>query len=55
MKIGAVYPQIELHGDPEAVDRIARAVEALGFDHLLIYDHVVGALHADRTPPLWGP
>jgi probable F420-dependent oxidoreductase len=27
----------------------------LGFDHLLAYDHVLGAVHADRTPPLTGP
>jgi probable F420-dependent oxidoreductase len=52
MQIGAVYPQIELHGDPSAVRRIGRAVEDLGFDHLLAYDHVLGAVHADRTPPL---
>jgi probable F420-dependent oxidoreductase len=55
MKIGIVYPQTELGGDPEGVRRIGLAVEALGFDHLLIYDHVVGAEHADRDPPLWGP
>src|SRR5262249_9193369 len=55
MKIGAIYPQIELNGDPEAVDKIARTVEALGYDHLLMYDHVVGALHECRDPPLWGP
>lgn len=55
MKIGAVYPQIELRGDPEAVRRFGRAVEDLGFDHLLAYDHVLGAVHADRTPPLTGP
>src|SRR5271154_115936 len=53
MKIGAVYPQIELNGDPEAVDRIGRAVEALGYDHLVLYDHVVGAVHENRDPPLW--
>jgi probable F420-dependent oxidoreductase len=53
MKIGAVYPQIELNGDPVAVDRIGRAVEALGYDHLLMYDHVVGAVHENRNPPLW--
>jgi probable F420-dependent oxidoreductase len=52
MKIGAVYPQIELGGDPAALDRIGRAVEALGFDHLLMYDHVVGAVHENRDPPL---
>ncbi len=55
MKIGAVYPQIELGGDPEAVRRYATAAEELGYDHLLVYDHVLGAVHADRQPPLRGP
>ncbi|MET0546043.1 MAG: LLM class F420-dependent oxidoreductase, partial [Caulobacterales bacterium] len=55
MKVGAVYPQIELNGDPEAVDSIARHVEALGYDHFLMYDHVVGAVHEGREPALWGP
>lgn len=55
MQIGAVYPQIELQGDPGAVRRIGLAVEDLGFDYLLAYDHVLGAVHADRTPPLTGP
>jgi probable F420-dependent oxidoreductase len=55
MEIGVAYPQIELHGDPTAVGRFARAVEDLGFDHLLAYEHVLGAVHADRTPPLLGP
>jgi probable F420-dependent oxidoreductase len=54
MQIGAVYPQIELGGDPEALDRIGRAVEDMGYDHLVMFDHVVGAVHADRNPPLWG-
>lgn len=51
--LGAVYPQTELGGDPRALDLIGRQVEALGFDYLLMYDHVVGAEHADRDPPLW--
>jgi probable F420-dependent oxidoreductase len=55
MQIGVVYPQIELRGDPEAVRRIGIAAEELGFDHLLAYDHVLGAVHADRTPRLTGP
>lgn len=55
MKIGIVYPQIELGGDPEAVRRIGLATEELGFNHLLAYDHVVGAEHANRDPKLWGP
>jgi probable F420-dependent oxidoreductase len=55
MEIGVVYPQTELRGDPGAVRRIGRAVEDLGFDHLEAYDHVLGAVHADRTPRLTGP
>ena len=55
MQIGVVYPQIELGGDPAAVRRIGKAVEDLGFDYLLAYDHVLGAVHADRTPQLTGP
>jgi probable F420-dependent oxidoreductase len=55
VEIGVIYPQIELHGDPVAVGRFGRAVEDLGYDHLLVYDHVLGAVHAGRTPPLTGP
>ena len=55
MKIGAVYPQTELGGDPDAVRRIGVAAEQLGYDYLLAYDHVVGAVHADRDPALLGP
>src|SRR6202521_510674 len=55
MEIGVVYPQNELRGDPSAVRRIGKAVADLGFDHLLAHDHVLGAVHADRTPPLTGP
>ncbi|MEM8747318.1 MAG: LLM class F420-dependent oxidoreductase [Actinomycetota bacterium] len=55
MKFGVVYPQIELDGDPDAVRAIGRATEELGYDYLLAYDHVGGAVHADREPKLWGP
>jgi probable F420-dependent oxidoreductase len=55
MDFGVVYPQTELRGDPTAVRRFGEAVEDLGFDHLLAYEHVLGAVHADRTPPLTGP
>ena len=33
----------------------AQGVEELGLDHLITYDHVLGADHADRDPPLTGP
>jgi probable F420-dependent oxidoreductase len=53
VKLGVAYPQNELGGDPEALHRFAVAVEALGYDHLLMYDHLVGAVRADdRDPPV---
>jgi probable F420-dependent oxidoreductase len=55
VKLGVVYPQNETHGDPRGVHEIGRAVEDLGYDSILFYDHVVGAEHADREPKLWGP
>ena len=55
MKLGLVYPQIELGGDPDAVRILGRGAEELGYDYLLAYDHVVGAEHADREPALSGP
>jgi len=54
IKIGVIYPQTELQGDPEAVRRIGLAAESLGFDHLVAYDHVLGASH-DREIKLNGP
>ena len=55
MKIGIIYPQTELGGDPSAVRRFAIAAEARGYEHFLAYDHVAGASHADRDPELTGP
>jgi probable F420-dependent oxidoreductase len=55
MKVGAVYPSTELGGDVEALERFAVAIEAMGYDHLVLYDHVLGATHARRDPPLIGP
>ena len=52
MKIGAVYPQIELGGSPRGLHTVARAVEDLGLDHLLMYDHVLGVARENRDPPM---
>ncbi|MCC6166869.1 MAG: LLM class F420-dependent oxidoreductase [Caldilineaceae bacterium] len=43
MKIGAVYPQTEFGSDPFAIRDYAQTVEALGYTHVLAYDHVLGA------------
>src|SRR5262249_52986303 len=55
LKAGVVYPQIELGGDPGAVKAFAQAAEDLGYDHIVLYDHVLGAVHAGREPKLTGP
>lgn len=43
LKMGAVLPTNEIGADPSAIRDYAQAVEGMGFDHLLIYDHVLGA------------
>ena len=42
MKLGAVLPTSEIDADPAAIRDYARAAEALGYDHLVLFDHVVG-------------
>jgi probable F420-dependent oxidoreductase len=55
MKLGVIYPQVELRGDPTALRRFAVAAEAVGYDHLVIYDHLVGATSENRNPPITAP
>lgn len=55
MKIGAVFPHQEIGDDPVVIRDWAQAVEELGYSHILAYDHVIGAEHANREPKLWGP
>jgi probable F420-dependent oxidoreductase len=43
VKLGVVFPQTEMGGDPGAVRSYAEAVAGLGYDHIVAYDHVVGA------------
>src|SRR3990172_11693331 len=47
MKLGVIFPQTEIGNDPAAIRDYAQAAEQLGYDHLLVYDHVLGA-HPDR-------
>ena len=54
MHYGVVFPQIEFGNDPEAIKDYAQTAEALGYDYLLVYDHVLGA-HPERQPRLTGP
>ncbi len=41
MQIGAVFPQTEIGTDPGAIREYAQAVEELGYNHIMIYDHVI--------------
>jgi probable F420-dependent oxidoreductase len=43
MKFGVVFPQTEFGGDAGAVREYTQAVEAMGFTHVVAYDHVIGA------------
>jgi len=43
MKIGAVFPQLEIGADPKVVRDWATTVEDAGYNHVLAYDHVLGA------------
>jgi len=54
MKFGVIFPQTEIGSDPSAVRDYAQAAEGLGYEHLVVYDHVIGANPASRsgwTPP----
>jgi probable F420-dependent oxidoreductase len=43
MQVGAVFPQLEIGADPDAIAEYARTIEGLGYDHVVIFDHVLGA------------
>ncbi len=43
MKIGAIFPQTEIGADPAGVRDFAQAAESLGYEHLLVFAHVMGA------------
>ena len=51
MQYGVVFPQTEIGADPGPVKEFAQAAEGLGYDSLMIYDHVVGGNPATR--PGW--
>lgn len=50
MRIGAVFSQADSGTDPAAIRRWAIDAEQAGFEHLLVYDHILGA-----SPERLGP
>jgi probable F420-dependent oxidoreductase len=51
VKIGAVFPQLEIGADPKTVRDWTTTVEQAGYNHVLAYDHVLGADPTNR--PGW--
>lgn len=51
MKCGVVFPQTEIGTNPDDIAAFTRAAEDLGYDHILTYDHVLGADTTNR--PDW--
>lgn len=43
MEVGAIFPQTEIGTDLEAICTFVQAIEELGYDHIFIADHVLGA------------
>jgi probable F420-dependent oxidoreductase len=54
MKLGVVFPQTEIGDDPIALKDYAQAVEGMGYDYLLTYEHIVGA-NPERPGGWHGP
>ena len=50
MQIGVVFPQTEIGADRGAIRAYTARVEELGYQHILAYDHVLGADPAVHRP-----
>jgi probable F420-dependent oxidoreductase len=48
VQVGVTFPQSEIGADPIAIREYAQAAEDLGYEHLLAYDHVLGADPSNR-------
>ncbi len=51
MQIGVTFPQTEIGADPVVIRDYAQAIEGLGFNLLVVLDHVLGAVPSNR--PGW--
>jgi hypothetical protein len=54
MQYGVVFPQIEFANDLQPIKDYAQTAEGLGYDNLLVYDHVRG-VYPKWEPKLMGP
>lgn len=51
MRLGVVFPQNEIGTNPQDIRDYAQTVAGLGYSHLVIYDHILGADPTNR--PGW--
>src|SRR4030095_3183395 len=51
MKLSVEFPSVSYREGPEAVQRMARALERIGFDHIDIFDPVVMGHRIEGRPP----
>jgi probable F420-dependent oxidoreductase len=51
MQIGVTFPQTEIGADPAIVRDYAQTIEGLGYKHVVVFDHVLGADPTNR--PGW--
>jgi alkanesulfonate monooxygenase SsuD/methylene tetrahydromethanopterin reductase-like flavin-dependent oxidoreductase (luciferase family) len=52
VKIGVQFPNESFVGSATEIRDFVQTAEEVGFAHLVIYEHVLGVEHSDRTPPL---
>ena len=50
MKLSVEFPSVSYREGPEAVRRMAQAIERIGYDHIDIFDHVVMGHPMDGRP-----
>ena len=43
LQLGAIFPQSEIGADPAGVQEFAQAAGDLGYEHLSLFDHMLGA------------
>ena len=51
MKLSVEFPSVSYREGPEAVRRMAQAIERIGYDHIDIFDHVVMGHPVEGRPP----
>jgi probable F420-dependent oxidoreductase len=51
VKLAVEFPSVSYREGPDAVVRLARAIERIGYDHIDIFDHVVMGIPMEGRPP----